>query len=52
MKNCGEVVHQAVAETGIVHDMVKTVKKKVSSNFAGRIIDIFVASSFCIWYVY
>jgi hypothetical protein len=30
MKNCGESVHQQVAEKDVLREMVKIVKKKVS----------------------
>lgn len=29
MKNCGDMVHMHVAEKGVIHEMVRIVKKKV-----------------------
>lgn len=31
MKNCGDIVHMHVAEKDLLHEMVKIVKKKVTS---------------------
>ena len=30
MKNCGDMVHMHVAEKGVIHEMVRIVKKKVN----------------------
>ncbi len=31
VKNCGDSVHQQIAEKDVLHEMVKIVKKKVST---------------------
>lgn len=38
MKNCGEIVHQQVAEKDILHEMVKIVKKKSDMGVRDKIL--------------
>lgn len=40
IKNCGEIVHQQVAEKDILHEMVKIVKKKTDMAVRDKILEL------------
>jgi hypothetical protein len=46
VKNCGDSVHQQIAEKDVLHEMVKIVKKKVST------VIVFLSSSSLLFFVF